>query len=120
MRIETEKTAARRPRQGCPTGVRRLATMPANAASLAKRRSTGCGSVWVVLGLRHWKWWAMPIDPRALEQIYSAKERQRKRLADLPFHEKIRILISLQRRADSIIRSRGGPGRVVWKLPSQF
>ena len=61
----------------------------------------------------------MAIDPRALHQIYAAKERQRKRLAELPFHEKIRILVSLQKRADSIIRSRGGPGRMVWKLPSQ-
>ena len=53
------------------------------------------------------------------EQRYQAKELQRKRLAGLPFHEKIRLLVAMQKRADGIIRSRGGPGRIVWKLPSQ-
>ena len=58
------------------------------------------------------------IEPAALDQIYLAKERQRRRLAQLPFHEKIRILIVIQRRADGIIRSRGGKGRIVWNIPS--
>jgi hypothetical protein len=61
----------------------------------------------------------MSIDPRALEEIYSAKEQQRRKLAALPFHEKILILVALQKRADGIVRSRGGKGRTVWKLPSQ-
>lgn len=60
----------------------------------------------------------MAIDPRAIQAIYQAKEIQRKRLAQLPFHEKIRILVAIQKRADGIIRSRGGTGRIVWKLPS--
>ena len=58
-------------------------------------------------------------DRRTLEKIYQAKELQRKRLAQLPFHEKIRILVTIQKRADGIIRSRNGSGRIVWKLPSQ-
>jgi hypothetical protein len=56
---------------------------------------------------------------QALDKIYRAKELQRKGLARLPFHEKIRILVTIQKRADGIIRSRGGTGRIVWKLPSQ-
>ena len=61
----------------------------------------------------------MPIDSQVLQRIHAAKRRQRRRLAELSFHEKILILVSLQQRADSIIRSRGGSGRLVWKLPSQ-
>jgi hypothetical protein len=61
----------------------------------------------------------MAIDPRAFERIYAAKESRRQQLAALPFHEKILILVTLQERADSIIRSRGGKGRMVWKLPSR-
>lgn len=61
----------------------------------------------------------MAIDQRVLEKIYQAKELQRQRMARLPFHEKIRILVTMQKRADAIIRSRGGAGRIVWKLPSQ-
>ena len=61
----------------------------------------------------------MAIDQAALEKIHRAKELQRKRLARLPFHEKIRILVTMQERADGIIRSQGGTGRIVWKLPSQ-
>jgi hypothetical protein len=61
----------------------------------------------------------MRIDPAALEEIYRAKERQRRRLAALPFHEKIDLVVAMQRRADEIIRSRGGEGRIVWKRPSK-
>jgi hypothetical protein len=61
----------------------------------------------------------MAIDPQSLEALYSAKERQRRRLAALPFHEKILILVALQKRADGILRSQGRPGRRVWKLPSE-
>jgi len=59
------------------------------------------------------------VDQPGLEKIYRAKELQRKRLAQLPFHEKIRILVMIQKRADGIIRSRNGTGRIVWKLPLQ-
>ena len=58
------------------------------------------------------------IEPSVMDEIYRAKERERRRLAQLPFHEKIRILIVIQRRADAIIRSRGGKGRMVWNIPS--
>jgi hypothetical protein len=61
----------------------------------------------------------MRIDPAVLEEIYRAKERQRRRLAALPFHEKIDLLVAMQRRADEIIRSQGGEGRIVWKRPSR-
>lgn len=61
----------------------------------------------------------MRVHPEALEEVYRAKERQRRRLAALPFHEKIQLLVAMQRRADEIIRSRGGRGRPVWKLPSR-
>jgi hypothetical protein len=61
----------------------------------------------------------MRVDPRAIEEIYRAKERQRRRLAQLPFHEKIDLLVAMQQRADSIIHSRGGRGRFVWKRPSR-
>jgi hypothetical protein len=59
------------------------------------------------------------VDPAVLDDLYRAKERERRRLAALPFHEKIDILIAMQRRADAIIRSQGGQGRIVWKLPSR-
>jgi len=60
----------------------------------------------------------MPIDPQVLQRIYTAKAAKRKKLAQLGFYEKILILVALQKRADGIIRSRGGSGRPVWKLPS--
>jgi hypothetical protein len=59
------------------------------------------------------------VDPAALEELYRAKERQRRRLAALPFHQKIELLVAMQRRADEIIRSRGGKGRIVWNRPSK-
>ena len=61
----------------------------------------------------------MPIDPQVLEKIYRAKEDRRRDLARLPFHEKIALLVTMQKRADGILRSTGRPGRIVWKLPSR-
>lgn len=61
----------------------------------------------------------MAVDPRALEQIYLAKEVRRRELARLPFHQKIEMLVAMQKRADGILRSRGHAGRIVWKLPSR-
>lgn len=58
----------------------------------------------------------MTVDPRVLEKLFQPKQLHRKKLAALPFHEKLRILVTMQRRDDSIIRSRGGAGRMVWKL----
>ena len=60
----------------------------------------------------------MPTDPQALERIYRAKEMMRRELALLPFHKKIEILVTIQQRADAILRARGKAGRPVWKLPS--
>jgi hypothetical protein len=60
----------------------------------------------------------MAIDSQVLDKIYRAKEERRRELARRPFHEKIEMLVTMQRRADGILRSRGLPGRVVWKLPS--
>ncbi len=61
----------------------------------------------------------MAIDPQVMEKIYRAKEERRREQARLPFHEKIEILVTIQKRADGILRSRGRPGRIVWKLPSR-
>lgn len=61
----------------------------------------------------------MAVAPEALERIYAAKARQRQLRGRLPFHEKIRILVLLQKRADALIRSRGGRGRRIWNVLSQ-
>lgn len=61
----------------------------------------------------------MATDRSVLEQLYEAKARERKRLAALPFCEKIKLVVAMQKRADAIIRMRGGRGRTVWKLPSK-
>jgi hypothetical protein len=61
----------------------------------------------------------MTIDPQVLERIYRAKEARRRELARLPFHEKIEILVAMQKRADGILRSRGQAGRIIWKLASR-
>lgn len=61
----------------------------------------------------------MAIDPQVLEKIYRVKEARRRELARLPFHEKIELLVAMQKRADGILRSRGQAGRIVWKLPSR-
>lgn len=61
----------------------------------------------------------MVVSPRTLERIYRSKEVRRRELAQLPFHEKIEILVAIQKRADGILRSRGQTGRMVWKLPSR-
>lgn len=62
----------------------------------------------------------MAIDSQVLDRIYRAKEERRRELARRPFHEKIEMLVTMQQRADGILRSRGLPGRIVWKLPSRF
>ena len=52
---------------------------------------------------------------KTIEEIAAAKaERQRER-AKLPFPEKIRILVRLQRRRAPIVRARGGNPRV-WRI----
>lgn len=41
----------------------------------------------------------MAIDPQVLDRIYRAKEERRKELARRPFHEKIEMLVTMQKRA---------------------
>ena len=50
-----------------------------------------------------------------IEQIAEAKAEHRRRRAALPFHEKIRILVRLQKRRAPIVRARGGTPRV-WNI----
>ena len=45
------------------------------------------------------------------------KERARRRLADLPIDEKLKILVEIQKGADAMDRAKGGKGKIVWKLP---
>jgi hypothetical protein len=58
----------------------------------------------------------MRLDPQAVNDIYEAKKRERARLAQLPMVEKIKLVVAMQKRADALIRARGGPGREVWKI----
>jgi hypothetical protein len=60
----------------------------------------------------------MRLDPQAVDEVFRAKERERQRLARLPMYEKIKLVVLMQKRADGLIRARGGKGREVWKLPS--
>ncbi len=46
------------------------------------------------------------------------KEQRRKELAALPYAEKIRILLRLQRMADAVGRTRGAAPRA-WKIDEQ-
>lgn len=54
--------------------------------------------------------------PANLDEALRAKERERLRLARLPMPEKIRLVVMMQKRADAIIRARGGQGREVWNV----
>ena len=51
---------------------------------------------------------------RALDQ----KERRRRELAALPYAEKIRILLRMQRMTDAIRKTRGAPPRA-WQIDEQ-
>lgn len=51
-----------------------------------------------------------------IEKLFRAKESRRRRLAALPFHEKVLVVIRMQRMAAPILRARGRPARV-WNLP---
>ncbi len=44
---------------------------------------------------------------REVARLFAAKEVRRRRLAALPFPEKIRMLVQLQRMAAPILRARG-------------
>ena len=57
----------------------------------------------------------IPSDP-LMARILEAKERRRHALAALPIHEKVRILIQMQRMIVPIIRDRDPRARV-WEIP---
>ena len=44
---------------------------------------------------------------REVAKVFAAKDARRRRLAALPFPEKIRMLVQLQRMAAPILRARG-------------
>lgn len=56
------------------------------------------------------------MTPRqASARVLEAKERRRHELARLPFLEKVRIVVELQRMVAPILRARGKPA-IVWEL----
>ena len=50
-----------------------------------------------------------------IARLIAAKERRRRKLAALPFAEKVRIVVKLQKMAAPILRARGRPARV-WEI----
>jgi hypothetical protein len=48
-------------------------------------------------------------------RLLAAKEARRRQLAALPFPEKVRVVVQLQRMAVPLLRARGRPVRV-WNL----
>lgn len=66
---------------------------------------------------------ASALLPTTREELLLAslrqKEAMRDRLAKLPFEEKIRILVQMQKRA-SVILAQRGISRPVWPLPKRL
>jgi hypothetical protein len=60
----------------------------------------------------------MDIDLTAIDEIARAKEEFRRRRAALPFHEKIRILVEMQKRRAPIVKLRGKVQRV-WEIENR-
>ena len=56
-----------------------------------------------------------PIDPE-IQKIFEAKERRRMELAALPWPEKVRILVRMQRMIVPLVRHRD-PRACVWDIP---
>jgi hypothetical protein len=54
------------------------------------------------------------MDPE-IERLFAAKEARRRRLARLPFAEKVRLVVQLQRMAAPLLGQRGKRVRV-WNL----
>ena len=50
-----------------------------------------------------------------IEKLFRAKEARRTRLAALPFHEKVRAVVQMQRMAAPLLRARGKKIRI-WAL----
>jgi hypothetical protein len=55
-----------------------------------------------------------PLNPE-IERILRAREDRRKKLAALPFPEKVKIVVRLQRMAAPVLEGRGRKVRV-WRL----
>ena len=53
--------------------------------------------------------------PPEIARLIASKERRRRELAALPFAEKVRIVVKLQKMATPILRARGRPARV-WEI----
>ncbi|NUM52023.1 MAG: hypothetical protein HUU46_00115 [Candidatus Hydrogenedentes bacterium] len=47
-----------------------------------------------------------PLDPE-IEKLFAAKERRRKQLAALPYPEKVRIVVQMQKMIAPILKARG-------------
>ena len=56
-----------------------------------------------------------PLKPQ-IRRLFAAKEARRRRLAALPFPEKVRVVVQLQQMAAPILRARGRRARL-WVLP---
>ena len=54
-----------------------------------------------------------------IEKLFRAKEQRRAKLAALPFHEKVRVVVQMQQMAAPVLRARGKQVRV-WELPSDM
>lgn len=50
-----------------------------------------------------------------IARLIAAKERRRRELAALPFPEKVRIVVRMQKMVAPILRARGLPARV-WEI----
>jgi hypothetical protein len=53
--------------------------------------------------------------PPEIARLIAAKEQRRRELAALPFPEKVRIVVRMQKMVEPILRVRGRPARV-WPL----
>jgi len=50
-----------------------------------------------------------------IARLIAAKERRRRELAALPFPEKVRIVVRMQKMVEPILRARGRP-TCVWEI----
>jgi len=50
-----------------------------------------------------------------IARLIAAKEQRRRKLAALPFPEKVRIVVQMQKMVEPILRARGLPARV-WEI----
>jgi hypothetical protein len=51
-----------------------------------------------------------------IERLFTAKEERRVRLAALPFHEKVKAVVQMQRMTAPLLRARGKKV-LIWELP---